>query len=192
MVSQTFWIMSIRSVLHQISSECTICVRLDHQPPQPLMADLPPGRVQRCRPFARVGIDFAGPLQLQETRLRKARSYKVYVAVFVCFAVKACHLEVVTELSTAAFLAAFDRFVARRGLPSDIFSDCGTNFVGADRQLHTLITSPEGQSALGNSQPHCSWHFNPPSASHFGGLWEAAVRSTKRLLVRVMGNHHFT
>lgn len=64
-VSQQFWIMSVRSVLHQVSSECTICVRFDHQPPQPLMADLPPGRVQQCRPFARVGIDFAGPLQLQ-------------------------------------------------------------------------------------------------------------------------------
>ncbi|CAI6351321.1 unnamed protein product [Macrosiphum euphorbiae] len=81
-VSQQFWIMSVRSVLHQVSSECTSCVRFDHQPPQPLMADLPPGRVQQCRPFARVGIDFAGPLQLQETRLRKSRSYKVYIAVF--------------------------------------------------------------------------------------------------------------
>jgi len=93
------------------------------------MADLSPSRVQPCRPFSRVGIDFAGPLQLQGTRLRKSRSYKVYIAVFVCFTVKACHLEVVTELSTAAFLAGFDRFVARRGLPSDVFSDCGTNFV---------------------------------------------------------------
>jgi len=156
------------------------------------MADLPPGRVQQCRPFARVGIDFAGPLQLQETRLCKAQSYKVYVAVFVCFAVKACHLEVVTKLSIAAYLAAFDRFVARRGLPSDIFSDCGTNFVGADWQLQTLIYSPEGQSALSDSRPHCSWHFNSPSAPHFGGLWEAAVRSAKRLLVRVMSNHHFS
>jgi len=156
------------------------------------MSDLPPARVQQCHPFVHVGIDFADPLQLQETRLRKSRSYKVYVAVFICFAVKACHLEVVTEFSTSAFLAAFDRFVAWRGLPSDVFTDCGTNFVGADRQLNAIINSPEGQAALGDSRSHCSWHFNSPSAPHFGGLWEAAVRSMKRLLIRVMGNHQFS
>jgi len=103
MVSQQFWIVAVRSVLHQVSSTCATCVRFDQQPPQPLKADLPPAGVQQCRPFDRVGFDFACPLQLHETRLRKARAYKVYVAVFVCFAVKVCHLEVVTELSTATF-----------------------------------------------------------------------------------------
>jgi len=156
------------------------------------MADLPETRVQQRRPFERVGIDFAGPLQMREVSLRKARIFKIYVAVFVCFCTKAVHLEVVTNLYTEAFLAAFDRFVARRGLPSDIFSDCGTNFVGADRQMRTLIESPEGQAAIANTRFACVWHFNPPSAPHFGGLWEAAVRSTKRLLVRVIGTHVFT
>jgi hypothetical protein len=116
----------------------------------------------------------------------------VYIAVFVCFTVKACHLEVVTDLSIAAFFAAFDRLVARRGLPSDIFTDCGTNFVGADRQLHAIINSLKGQTALSDSHSYCSWHFNPPSASHFGDLWEAAVCSMKRLLTRVMGNHQYS
>jgi len=58
--------------------------------------------------------------------------------------------------------------------------------------LRSLIHSPEGQAAIGNARATCDWHFNPPSAPHFGGLWEAAVRSTKRLLVRVIGNHIFT
>ncbi|KAL4108119.1 hypothetical protein QTP88_018370 [Uroleucon formosanum] len=159
---------------------------------KPYMADLPDTRVQQRRPFERVGVDYAGPLQMRELSLRKSRVVKIYVSVFVCFCTKAVHLEVVTDLSTDAFLAAFDRFIARRGLPSDVFSDCGTNFIGADRQLRMLLESPEGQAAIANTRAACVWHFNPPSAPHFGGLWEAAVRSTKRLLVRVIGTHIFT
>jgi len=171
---------------------CPVCVRFDAKPPQPIMADLPAARVHQCRPFSRVGIDYAGPMQMREVRLRKSRAYKIYIAVFICFSVKAVHLEVVTDLSTNAFLAAFDRFVARRGLPSDIFSDCGTNFIGADKQLQILVNSPDGQRTLLKSRSECQWHFNPPSAPHFGGLWEAAVRSTKRLLLRTMGTHIFS
>jgi len=156
------------------------------------MADLPDSRVQQRRPFERVGVDYAGPLQIRELSLRKSRVFKIYAAVFVCLCTKAVHLEVVTDLSTDAFLAAFDSFIARRGLPSDVFSDCGTNFVGADRQLLMLIESPDGQAAIANTRAACIWHFNPLSAPHFGGLWEAAVRSMKRLLVRVIGTHIFT
>lgn len=168
LISRQYWIISIRSVLFKISRACATCVRFDGQAPQPLMADLPPERVLRSRPFSRVGIDYAGPMQMREMSLRKARSYKVYIAIFVCFAVKAVHLEVVTGLSTDAFLAAFDRFVARRGVPSDVFSDCGTNFVGADKQLQNLVNSPEGQITVAEAKSTCRWHFNPPSAPHFG------------------------
>jgi len=102
--------------------------------------------------------------------------------------VKAIHLEIVTDLSTPAFLAALDRFVARRGLPSDIYSDCGTNFVGASKQLRKFFSDVKTRDQLSSHLP-CSWHFNPPSAPHFGGIWEAAVKSMKRLLVRVVGVH---
>ncbi|KAL4100913.1 hypothetical protein QTP88_020938 [Uroleucon formosanum] len=192
LISRRFWIISLRSVLHNIITNCSVCVRFDAKRVQPLMADLPDTRVQQRRPFERVGVDYAGPLQMRETRLRKSRVFKIYIAVFICFTTKAVHLEVVTDLSTDAFLAAFDRFIARRGLPSDVFSDCGTNFVGADKKLRALIHSPEGRAAIANSRAICDWHFNPPSAPHFGGLWEAAVRSTKRLLIRVIGAHIFT
>lgn len=191
LITRNFWIMSVRVVIRQTIGSCTTCVRAIAQSPQPLMADLPAARVQVCQPFSKVGIDYAGPLPMRECRLRKPREYKVYIAVFVCMAVKAVHLELVLELSTDAFLAAFDRFVARRGLPQEIFSDCGTNFVGASKRLSILVNHPENRDRLTARAP-CSWNFNPPAAPHFGGLWEAAVRSTKTLLSRVMGCHHPT
>ncbi|XP_025191316.1 uncharacterized protein LOC112591650 [Melanaphis sacchari] len=192
MIRRQFWVVSLRSVIYTILTQCTVCVRLDGRNPQPLMGDLPTARVQQCRAFTRVGVDYAGPLSMRELRLRKSRTYKVYIAIFVCFAVKAVHLELVSDLSTEAFMAAFDRFVARRGMPNDVFSDCGTNFVGAARQLRELINSPPSQGVITSTAMSCSWHFNPPAAPHFGGLWEAAVRSAKRLLTRVVGSHVLT
>ncbi|KAF0724709.1 Uncharacterized protein FWK35_00038057, partial [Aphis craccivora] len=189
LIARQFWIASVRCVIRKVIGSCTICVRAIARTPTPLMADLPAVRVQACRPFSRVGIDYAGPLPMRECRLRKARQYKVYVAVFVCMAVKAVHLEVVLDLTTDAFLAALDRFVARRGLPHEIFSDCGTNFVGASKQLRQLVNNPDNYHRI-SSHFSCTWIFNPPSAPHFGGLWEAAVRSFKTLLTRVMGTHN--
>jgi len=154
------------------------------------MEDLPDVRVQQCHPFSCIGIDYAGPLLMKETSLRKARQYKVYIAVFVCMSVKAVHLELVS-VSTNAFLAAFDRFIARRGMPSAVYSDCGTNFVGASKRLFGLVNDPKNREQF-SSAFVCSWHFNPPSAPYFRGLWEAAARSTKLLLVRVFGNQVFS
>jgi len=187
-LSRQFWILSARRIIGNVIKNCSICVRMAAVNVQPVMADLPQCRVSQCRPFARVGIDFAGPFLIRETKLRKARIYKIYISVFVCMVVKAVHLEVVSDLSTPAFLAALDRFVARRGLPVDIYSDCGTNFVGASKQLRHFMLDTNRQDQLA-SHLSCSWHFNPPSAPHFGGLWEAAVKSMKTLLIRTVGNH---
>jgi len=171
------------AVIRRVIGQCTICVRTLAQSPYKVISDLPSSRVNMCRPFSRVSIDCAEPLSMRECRLRKARQYKIYLAAFVCMATKAVHLEVVSEL-TNAFLAAFDRFVARRNLPQDIFSDCGTDFEGAAHD-------PNIRHALTSHVP-CFWHFNPPSAPHFGGLWEVAVRSFKTLLTLLVGVHNFS
>ncbi|XP_050315579.1 uncharacterized protein LOC126750114 [Anthonomus grandis grandis] len=93
---------------------------------------------------------------------------------------QALHLEVASDLSSECFLAAFRRFVSRRGRCSDMYSDQGTNFVGASRMLLSYL------QGLAETL-HIQWHYNPPSASHFGGLWEAGVKSVKAHLARVIG-----
>ncbi|CAI6373551.1 unnamed protein product [Macrosiphum euphorbiae] len=104
---------------------------------------------------------------------------------------KAVHLESVSSLSTEAFLFTLDRFVARRGLPSSIYSDCGTNFVGAARQLRELVNQHDSRDQLSGHIP-CEWHFNPPRAPSFGGIWEAVVKSAKSLLVRAINSRVWT
>jgi len=105
------------------------------------------------------------------------------------------HLEVVSDYSSEAFLAAFRRFTSRRGLCEELFSDCGTNFVGADKALREMFRA---SSSDGRRMAHAAasegikWNFNPPAAPHFGGLWEAAVKSTKHHLRRVIGETTLT
>jgi len=119
-------------------------------------------------------------------------TFKSYVAVFVCFVTRAIHLETVSSLSTEAFIAALRRFTARRGKPSDIYSDCGRNFVGAAKELKelfSLVGSPEHNNSMATSlsTEGIQWHFNPPGAPHMGGLWEAGVKSMKLHLYSVLG-----
>jgi len=191
LIIRQFWILSIWSVIRKVIGHCTICVRTIAQSPHPVMSNLPISQVQACWPFSKVGVDYAGLLPMRESKLRKSRQYKIYVSVFVCMVTKAVHLEIVTEQSTAAFLACFDRFVARRGLPTDVYSDRGINFKGASKHLFGVINDPTNHHLL-SSHSFCTWHFNPPGAPHFGGLWEAAVRSFKTLLVWTVGDHNLT
>ena len=120
---------------------------------------------------------------------------KAYLCVFVCLSTKAVHLEVVSDLSTEAFLAAFSRFVSRRGLPALIRSDCGTNFVGSNRHLNEVqrfLGAHSAQIEEGMTRRGITWLFNPPSAPNFGGIFESAVKAAKTHLKRVIGEQVLT
>ncbi|XP_025422902.1 uncharacterized protein LOC112692436 [Sipha flava] len=188
---QQFWIIGIRLIVHWVIRKCLTNAKMSAANPQPIMAALPSFRVREAHPFSMVGIDYAGPLEMKELSLRKSRIVKVYIALFVCMTTKAVHLESVTALSTDAFRLTLDRFVARRGVPISIYSDCGTNFVGAARQLRHLVNHLDSRSQLAGHIA-CDWHFNPPAAPHFGGIWEAAVKSAKSLLLRAMTSQVWT
>ena len=100
-----------------------------------------------------------------------------------------------SDLTSATFLAAFYRFTSRRGLPSIIYSDNGTTFQGANKELQSLFKSNSEfiKTVAGKvSSQQINWSFIPPHAPHFGGIWEAAVRSFKYHLKRVIGESTLT
>lgn len=195
LIQRHYWIPGARNLIRKRIFKCLPCYKLKAKPFQPFMADIPQSRFEQGKCFLNVGLDFAGPYLVKETTRRNARLSKCYIALFVCMSVKAIHSELVHSLTTEACLAAIDRFIARRGLPKNIYSDQGRNFVGAARQInevYELLQSSNKQFSDHLAKQEIVWNFNPPYAANFGGLWEAGVKSTKHHLKRILETHHFT
>lgn len=118
------------------------------------------------------------------------RSYKGYVVVFICMMIKAVHLEAVRSLTSEAFLAALKGFFARRGKSNNMYSDNGANFIGSSMLLDKDFKEAIQQNstlALILEEQQIRWHFISAASPHFGGIWEAAVKSMKYYLRRVIG-----
>lgn len=157
-----------------------------------MMGQLPSNRITPSPPFTTCGVDYAGPFQLKRGYIRKPQIVKAYLCIFVCFSTKAVHVEAVSDATTAAFLECLKRFISRKGSPSHIYSDNGGNFRGARADLNDLykfLEETPTQTAITTYllSERITWHASPERAPHFGGLWEAAVKSFKTHIKRVVG-----
>lgn len=191
-VRDEFWPLNGRRAVRSVLRMCFRCSRATPRPIEQPIGQLPPARVTAGEAFECTGVDYCGPIYLKPVQ-RKAASRKAYICVFVCLSTKAVHLELVGDLSTTAFLMALNRFIWRRNKPRHIYSDNGTNFIGAKNALHQLYTMLQPGSAHDHikqnlAQDGIQWHLIPPRAPNFGGLWEAAVKVAKKQLVRQLGD----
>ncbi|XP_076298317.1 uncharacterized protein LOC143217663 [Lasioglossum baleicum] len=192
---EELWILRARTTVRSILYRCVPCTREAAKVPTELMGDLPSMRVNpQSRAFTHTGVDYAGPILVRLSSGRGHKTHKAYISIFICMTTKAVHLELVSDYSSQAFISAFHRFIARRGLPHSMYSDNGTTFQGADRELTRAHRDAIRKSNFLNevAANRVAWHFLPPAAPHFGGLWEAAVRSTKHHLKRCIGAHTLT
>ncbi|XP_044573993.1 uncharacterized protein LOC123258182 [Drosophila ananassae] len=193
---QQYWIINDKTMARSIVHNCVRCTRVKPKLMSQIMGNLPSERVTQARPFFNSGVDYCGPIWIHH-KIRGKRPDKAYIAVFCCFATKAIHLELVSDLTTDAFLAALRRFLGRRGKCQTIHCDNATNFIGANNKLKELETSIFSTNAQDSIVQHCNkreinFKFIPPRAPSFGGLWEAAVKSAKRLLVSITATASLT
>ena len=196
-LAEDFYIVGIKSLLRQISRNCVICQKAYARVATQRMGLLPITRVKPSPPFAVTGIDYAGPLLIRRGHARKPTLLKSYACLFICCTTKAVHIELVSDLTSEAFLAALSRFTDRRGCPSTILSDNATNFVGANRELRdlqNLLTSKSTQDQIQafSTAHHIAWKFSQSRSPHFGGLWEAGIKNMKMVLKKIAGPHHLT
>ncbi|XP_055605061.1 uncharacterized protein LOC129753286 [Uranotaenia lowii] len=196
-IRQKYWIIGGRNLVRRTFHECHKCFRCRPKMIQQSIADLPTSRVAPRRPFAVSGVDYCGPVYIKSL-VRNRGPTKAYVCIFVCFTTRAVHIELVSDLSTPAFIAALRRFSARRNFPHEIHSDNGTAFRGANNELHRIYqmlkTEHGGRKNILDwcAESGVAWHFIPPRSPHFGGLWEAAVKSAKHHLLREIGHSNIS
>ena len=192
-IRQRFWILNGKTVAKSAYRKCVVCFRFKPKRSTQLLGNLPRERTEVVRPFFNVGVDLCGPFNVRPTKRRGNTTQKCFVALFVCFSTKAVHLEVVFDLTSESFIAALRRFVARRGLPSVIFSDNGTNFLGTRNHLHEwydIINSVDFKNKIYAEllRDQVQWRFIPARTPNFGGLWESNVKSFKSSLIKCVGN----
>lgn len=192
---EQYWPVHGKQLVNKVVHKCVTCFRAKPKITTPIMGNLPPSRVNPTLPFVSTSVDYAGPFNIRDRRGRGYKASKCYIAVFVCTTTKAVHLELVSSLETNNFLAAFKRFISRRGKPKEMLSDNGTTFHGADNELKNLynfLSDNLDEFTTSCASEGITWKYLSVYTPHMGGLHEAAVKSCKYHLKRVLGNSLLT
>ena len=182
-IRQRFWILKGRTAVKRALHQCITCKRLKAPCQTQMMSDLPTDRVTPFKPpFTNVGVDYFGPIFVKRGRSEQKR----YGCIFTCLTTRAVHLEVAHSLDTDSFIGALQRFIACRGQPSELRSDNGINFVGAKHELAAALKEwNRDQIHESLLQQGINWRFNPPTASHMGGVWERQIRTVRTLILNL-------
>lgn len=174
---EKYWIVHMRRQVKNVIRSCVVCSRFTCKKTEVPTAPLPEDRVKTASIFQVVGIDLAGPFFLKD-------GSKAWMVLFTCAVYRAIHLELVTSLSAEAFLLSLHRFISRRGRPSTIYTDNGTNFEGANNAIKLLDWAKIQKET---QVDRIFWKFNVPASPWWGGWWERLIRICKDLSKRMLG-----
>lgn len=144
--------------------QCVQCRKLWGRILTQKMSDLPPERLSMDPPFSFVGLDVFGSWVVTSRRTRGGQaSSKRWAVLFTCMSTRAIHIEVIESMDSSSFINALRRFFAIRGPAKQLRSDCGTNFVGACKELKMESITDDRRIQEYLSDKGCFWVFNPPT-----------------------------
>ena len=176
-------ILKLRALLRNIEPNCKNCRKRKLKTIIPFMSDLPIERLgYRQAPFNNCGVDYFGPFHVTIRRSSKKR----WAFLFTCLTTRAIHIEVVPSMDSSSCVMGVERFIARQGIPSKIWSDNGTNFVEEEKELLLCTRAWNDLAPALLVHKGIDWKYNPPSSPHHGGSWERLVRSCKRVFYSIL------
>ena len=166
---QQYWLLRCCATVQKILHQCSYCQSKSKTSPTH-DGSLPYDRLQIAPTFSKAGVDFFGPLKVKHLVRKQAASLLAWWQ-------ELSHLKVAFSLSTDSFIMCLRQFIAGRGKPTVIYSDNGTNFVGANCEC----INDWNQDTIGSvlSQDGIQWVFNPPAMPRMGGIWKRLVRVCK-------------
>ena len=189
-VRSRFWIIGLRSLMKSIVRNCCHCRKKLKMLHSQTMSTLPVERLKPSPSFLTVGIDYFGPYATKGEVQKRVRG-KSFGVIITCFSCRAVYVDVAHDASTDGFLQVLRRFVCVRGWPAVIYSDQGTQFVGASNELKEILRglSSEQIKELGWPEQKIEWRFSPPDAKWYNGATESLVKSVKRALNAAVGEN---
>lgn len=191
------WVVQGPRIARNVIDSCMHCRKTKARMCKQMMSELPPERTGPAAPFEFTALDLFGPYVIKDS-VRRRTKMKVWGVVFSCMVSKAIHADIVEDLSTEGFLKVYQRFTALRGHPRKLWSDQGTNFVGARPVLQELygflssINKDQIQKKAAVAGTDWTWVFHPADSPHRNGAAEAAVHVLKRALSSVGGQGNLT
>ncbi|XP_011672748.2 uncharacterized protein LOC100889831 [Strongylocentrotus purpuratus] len=187
-LKQYYWILGAGVLVRGLLSKCVTCRRYQAKVGKQKMADLPAFRVVADEPaFTHVGMDYFGPYEIKCGRSVRKR----YGVIFTCMTTRAIHIEVAKSLDTSSCIDAIRRMMSRRGPIKRLVSDNGTNLVGAKAELRKALSDWNVDEISNFTANHSiDWSFNPPGASHHGGVWERQIRTIRKVLHALLNEQY--
>jgi len=188
-LSQKFIIQGVRKYAKTIEKTCVFCQKIKSKPLGQHMGPLPKElTLHRGRPFAVIGIDFAGPFTVKGTG-RGSKSTQKYILVITCLHIRAVHFEICENQTAKTIVDALIRFSCLRGDPDIIYSDNQPSFIRAGKDLGAwtpeIKTEKIRQELEDKRKIKLIWKTITPRSPHQGGRWERMVRAMKRALLAV-------
>ena len=167
-----YWVVRGRQFIKSVLRQCTLCNKLEGKSyGVPKEADLPQFRINGCRSFQSIGLDYFGPLFVYNG----SDVQKVFTVLFTCATSRMIHLEMSTDMTADALIRSLIRFSGRRGCPTLIVSDNQKTFKSK------ILKSYVAQEGI-------EWKFNLAKAPWWGGMFERLIKSVKRCLRKSLKN----
>ena len=192
-IRSVYWILGLRKLVKKVIYRCVYCRRKLEIRCKQTMGLLPIERLKPCPVFSNVGVDYFGPFTIRG-EVQKRIHGKCYGVVFVCLIVGAVYVDVAVDYSTDGFMQVLRRFVSLRGCPTRIYSDDGTQLVGASNELKRIVNGIRWTDV----EKECvelgaiKWMFSPANAPWYNGAVEALVKTVKRALNSAVGSQIMT